>query len=161
EPITVEGFTFTDPSYRLKIIADPSFVSSAPVVSPPSPATAGFAIKNDSVSLQGIDVTAAASLSYGVQASSALAYISSVNVRGGSFLTGTGIAIRDGSVVAYSSVTVPEAVAFGVSGLGCKVAYSSGTSNSSVTKTLFVTGSSHSIIGCYLENPLGIAGYIY
>ena len=54
EQVTVQGFTTN--GFRLKIMADPTFVSSAPTVNPPVASTAAFQIANDSVTLQGIMV---------------------------------------------------------------------------------------------------------
>ncbi len=104
EQVTVQGFT--NNGYLLKIMSDPSFVSSAPVVNPPVGSTAAFQVANDSVTLQNITIITTNTVAYGVWASSAYVTLSSVNVDGGASLWDTGVALSSHSAVSYSSLTV-------------------------------------------------------
>ncbi|MDD5627639.1 MAG: fibronectin type III domain-containing protein [Elusimicrobia bacterium] len=124
QEVIVQGFV--NGGWRLSIMSDPSFVSSAPVVSPPPSTLAGFRVLNDSVTIQGISVVPAASLSYGITASSAFVTLSSVNiVDEAGHIVAAGIALSSWSVLSGSSITVRDAEGARLSGAGVSAASSS------------------------------------
>ncbi|MDD5658284.1 MAG: hypothetical protein PHF00_13615, partial [Elusimicrobia bacterium] len=78
EQVTVRGFT--NNNFRVQIMGDPGFVSSAPVVSPPAASTAAFEVRNDSVTIMQVDVAPVTSMQYGVMLSSNICRLSKVDV---------------------------------------------------------------------------------
>ncbi len=114
EQVTISGFT--NNGHLIKIMRDPTFVSSAPVVSPPSSSNA-FTITNASVTLTGFNIVPTNSENYGVNASSDYVTISSVNVidPNGLILFG-GISLSSFSFVFNSSITVRGTHAMAVVG---------------------------------------------
>ena len=94
ERVEVRGFTNND--FQFKIMSDPSFVSSAPVVNPPAFSTAGFYVQNTSVTILNVSVISTNSVSYGVYASSNYVTISSVSVSTSGNITQAGMRISSG-----------------------------------------------------------------
>jgi hypothetical protein len=155
EQVDVAGFV--NNGFRLHILADPGLIGPAPVVSPPAGSTAAFVIANDSVSLAGIDVAAAAAMPYGVLASSSFASISSVSV-GGSGLAAAGIALSSWSAVAHSSVSVQNAHGFWVSGPGNTVTASTAAAAGAGFSALYINGaSSNTVSGSFILGGAGAA----
>ncbi|MFA6004170.1 MAG: right-handed parallel beta-helix repeat-containing protein, partial [Elusimicrobiota bacterium] len=93
ETVTVEGFTNDNSS--ITIMLDP-ILTAHPTVAPAGGA-AGFVIRQASVNVFNIDVKPTGNVSYGVQASSALISISSVNVDAGGHITVAGIILSSWS----------------------------------------------------------------
>ena len=161
EQVTVQGFN--NNGYRFKIMADPAFISSAPVVTPPEGAAAGFRLLNDSVTVQGINIVSTNTVGYGIFASSASARISSVTVdavRGGmGYVTAAGIYVFSSSLVEYSSISVLAASGLSIGGPDCSVYFS--TMNNSVagaSSALYIAGvASATVAGVYARNTNGHA----
>lgn len=107
EQVTVQGFTTN--GFRLKIMADPTFVSSAPTVNPPLASTAAFRIMNDSVTLQGVMVVPTSAVPYGIVSSSADVAVSSVMVVGGAGINVAGIVLSSRNTLSNSLVIVDNA----------------------------------------------------
>ncbi|MEK9145582.1 MAG: FG-GAP-like repeat-containing protein, partial [Elusimicrobiota bacterium] len=162
EQVTVQGFT--NNGYRLKIMADPGFTSSAPVVSPPPSSAAAFLIKNASVSLQGFSILAVSTVPYaadGVSVSSGYADISRVRVEGGGF-NGAGIRLSGWSALSESAVSVLSADGIVLTGSGNTVFGSSATAGGYVVVSgptraaLRMAGaSSNTISGSFLSGGPG------
>ena len=90
---------------QLFIQRDPTFISSRPVISPPSGSSEGLLVAAASVTISGLEFrTALGTIAYGLRASSTVT-ISSVGVFGG--FTAAGIVLSSGSLLTYSSATVP------------------------------------------------------
>lgn len=106
QQVRVEGYRirgWDSPSARILIMKDPTFVSSAPVVTPPQGAWAAFKLLTDSVTVQGLTVTSTNTVPYGVYASSSFARISSVTVSG---VFGSDAVLLNGyGLLSYSTVT--------------------------------------------------------
>lgn len=116
EQVAVRNFAFTHSTNTLRIMADPTFVSSAPVVTPPAASTAAFWVQNSSVAIEHISIISTNSVSYGVWASSTHVTISSVIVNSGGLINVAGVAITSYSSISHSSVTVQDAHAGYVEG---------------------------------------------
>lgn len=141
EQVTVQGFA--NNGYQLKIMADPAFISSAPVVNPPVASTAAFQLMNDSVTVQGIDIISTNTVAYGIKASSASIAISSVNVDGGAKINTAGIALASYNTLSYSSITVQDAYALYLPGsIGAQVSYSTAQADSAGKYALYLDGAS-------------------
>ena len=154
EQVTVEGFA--NNNYRLKIIADPTFISSAPVVNPPVTSTAAFQIINDSVTVQGINIVSTNTVAYGILSSSASVNISSVNVDSGGMIWSAGIQISSYSAVSYSSITVQVADGLQLIGSNAEVSFSTMTSNNSGRSAIYIINSdSNTITHSFMSNPAG------
>ncbi len=159
EQVVVQGFT--NNGFSLKVMSDPSFVSSAPVVSPPTASTAGFLIKNASVTLQGITVRPTVLVPYGVSASSAYVTISSVNVDAGAFVSVAGIAINSWSAVSYSSITVQGTHGFLLTGTGNSISNSTAGVNNANGYALYLNGSAGNTIALSVfTNAISTAVYL-
>ena len=162
EQVTVEGIQTgrwdNNTSYRLLIMKDPTFISSSPVVSPPASSTAAFHILNDSVSVTGIDITAASAVSYGILASSANINISSVSVISGGLIGGAGIKISSYSRVDYSTINVQDAYGLWLQGIhgGASDSYISNSASGKYALYLDAV-SSAAVSGSYLLNSAGTA----
>ncbi|MFA6003375.1 MAG: right-handed parallel beta-helix repeat-containing protein, partial [Elusimicrobiota bacterium] len=164
EQITVEGFTFTYTTDTLRIMSDPSFVSSAPIIIPPQASYAGFWVKNSSVSLEHLTVITTNTVTYGVLASSSLISISSVNVDGawggGGYINVAGISLSSWNYLGYSSVTVNGSRhALSLTGSTMtRVEFSSAQANSAAYYALYLNGASSNTFTVFLaSNPTGIA----
>ncbi|MCX5786277.1 MAG: fibronectin type III domain-containing protein [Elusimicrobia bacterium] len=155
EQVTVQGFA--NNGYRLKIMADPTFVSSAPAVNPPMLSTAAFQIMNDSVTVQGINVISTNTVAYGILASSASVNISSVNVISGEKILTAGIAVSSYSTVSYSSITVQSANGLKITGSNSEVSFSTITNNTVAYSALLIFNNSDSniVTHSYISNPSG------
>ena len=154
EQVTVQGFT--NNGYRLKIMPDPTFVSSAPVVNPPESSIAAFQIMNDSVTVQGINIISTNAVSYGILASSASVFISNVNVDSGGMILGAGIQISSYSAVSYSSITVQAANGLQITGSNSQVSFSSMAGNNAANYALYIVDSdSNTVTRSYISNPAG------
>ncbi|MBI5245837.1 MAG: right-handed parallel beta-helix repeat-containing protein, partial [Elusimicrobia bacterium] len=144
EQVTVQGFT--NNGYQLKIMSDPSFVSSAPVVNPPVASTAAFQVLNSSVSLLHVSVVSTNSVSYGVSASSAYVTVSSVSVDSNGSIWTAGVAVTSNSMLSYSSITVQNAHAVFLVGQFSAVTYSSGSATGTGFHGLFLQGATTNTI---------------
>lgn len=159
EQVTIRGFT--NNGYQIRIMADPSFVSSGPVISPPAASTAAFLIANASVTLQNLIVSAAAPMPYGLSASSGYVTITGFNVYGGNLIYTAGIAVSSHSAVSNSSITVQVANGLQVAGDSSFVSSASITNNSAAYYALHLNGVSFSTITkVSLLNPSGHCGYL-
>ncbi|MEK7388952.1 MAG: right-handed parallel beta-helix repeat-containing protein [Elusimicrobiota bacterium] len=159
ERVEVRGFTNND--FQFKIMSDPSFVSSAPVVNPPAFSTAGFYVQNTSVTILNVSVISTNSVSYGVYASSAYVTISSVNVDAGGNITQAGLRISSWTAVSYSSVTVFAAHGIVVDGTFNNVTYTNSVTSGTAVNALFVNGASSNTFSVLLaSNPAGVAAKI-
>lgn len=128
EAVVVEGFRYRyweDPRYRISVMADPTFVSSAPKVAAPQGTYAAFDLRSDSVTVQGFVIQSTDTMNYGVYASSSYARISSVTISG-SFDSAALLIDRGGATVSYSTVTAES------TGSGAIKAYGGGNTISSV-----------------------------
>ncbi|MBI5245512.1 MAG: right-handed parallel beta-helix repeat-containing protein [Elusimicrobia bacterium] len=120
EQVTIQGFDTS--GFRLNILADPSFISSAPVISPPALSTAAFLIQNDSATLQNLRIVPAGAVSYGVKASSAYFTADRLVVDdAGGFIGEAGLAVSSWSAVSNSSISVPSATGLRIEGAGSSV----------------------------------------
>ena len=147
--------------YRLVIMADPTFVSSAPAVNPPVLSMAAFQIMNDSVTVQGINIISTNTVAYGILSSSASANISGVNVISGNNINGAGILISSYSAVSYSSITVQNAHGLQIEGSSSTVSFSTMTSNFSGKYALYLLGAaSNTITNSYIYSPAGDGAYL-
>lgn len=107
EAVVVDGFRYRyweDPRYRISVMADPTFVSSAPKVAAPLGTYAAFDLRVDSVTVQGFVIQSTDTMNYGVYASSSYARISSVTVSGSFNMDAVRLAGGYGTL-SYSSVT--------------------------------------------------------
>ena len=163
EQVSVQGFAFTYSTDTLSIMADPTFISSQPVVNPPALSTAAFDIINASVTIQNIAIVSTNAVSYGVYASSAYATLNQVyvstNGAAGQF-TSAGIAISSYSSVLNSSVTLntPSAFSYGfwLTGSSSTISGSTASVNSANDYALYLNGASSSTITQdYISNPNG------
>ncbi len=155
EQVTVQGFETN--GYRLKIIADPSFVSSAPVVNPPESSTAAFRILNDSVTVQGITIVSTNTVGYGILVSSTGAILSGLSIDSGGNITMAGVLLSGGALVEDSSITAR---------LACGLRAENGNSNTIRRSTItsesagyhavyFTNASSNTVEDSYILNTAG------
>ncbi|MBI3552269.1 MAG: right-handed parallel beta-helix repeat-containing protein [Elusimicrobia bacterium] len=156
EQVTIQGFT--NNGFQVKIMADPSFVSSAPVVSPPSFSTAAFQVMNASVTISGFGIVPTVAVSYGVQASSPSVTISSLSVIDNlGKISPAGVFLSSYTKVFTSSVVVVGADAFYLEGTGNLIDRSSGTANWAGVR--FNGGSGNTVDKTYLYSPVGSGMY--
>ncbi|HNW45164.1 MAG TPA: right-handed parallel beta-helix repeat-containing protein, partial [Elusimicrobiales bacterium] len=149
EQVTVQGFGST--GYRLTIMRDPTFVSSAPVVIPPEGAEAAFKILNDSVTIQGINIFSTNTVTYGVQAPNLCVRISSVNIVSNGYISAAGILLSNQGTVSYSSVTTQGANGLKVqSGLFNAIEHSTFTSTTGYPLWFNNGASSNTVTDTYL-----------
>ncbi len=160
ERIAVRNFAFTYSTNTLKIMSDPSFVSSAPVVNPPALSTAAFWIENASVTIQNISVISTNSVPYGVYASSGYLTISSVNVDSGGKIYNAGMSISSYSAILYSSVTVQNAYGAYIQGRLSRISYSTFTNDSSNFALELWNASSNTITGAFFLNQTGDTAHL-
>ena len=155
EQVTIQGFNTS--GYRLKIMADPTFTSSAPIVNPPVSSTAAFQIMNASVTVQGINIISTNPVSYGILSSSASVNISSVNVISGENIWTAGISLSSWSVLSNSSITVQNAYGLYLAGsLGTSISYTTATANSASKYALYLNNaSSNSFTQGFISNSGG------
>ncbi|MBI4376759.1 MAG: right-handed parallel beta-helix repeat-containing protein, partial [Elusimicrobia bacterium] len=159
EQVTVQNFAFTYGTNTLRIMADPTFVSSAPVINPPTSSTAAFQIANSSVTLERLNIVSTNTIAYGVQASSAHVVISSVNVDSNGNIWTAGIEISSWSVIRYASVTVQDAQGIVlVQSSSSTLASSTATAASSGFSALLLSGGSSNTITMFIaQNSQGMA----
>ncbi|MFA6004169.1 MAG: LamG-like jellyroll fold domain-containing protein, partial [Elusimicrobiota bacterium] len=159
EQVTVQGFTFSYATDTIRIMSDPSFISSAPVVNPPAASTAAFQVANSSVSLEHITVITTNTVAYGVLASSALVRISSVNVDSGGKIWTAGISLSTWNYLSYSSITVQNADAIRLVGSsGTTVAFSSAQSAGSAYSALSLVGASSNTFSVFFASSTSGSG---
>ena len=158
EQVTVQGFTPSGYTGTLvQIMADPTFVSSQPVVDPPLNSTAAFEILNDSVTLLNVGVIPTSPTVYGVEASSPNITLSSVNVNDlGGYIGAAGVNLSSSDAVSYSFITV-NSTAVVINGNLNQISYSSVTTNSSgMNAALLLNGaSSNTVAQSYFNAPNG------
>ncbi|MBI5245536.1 MAG: right-handed parallel beta-helix repeat-containing protein, partial [Elusimicrobia bacterium] len=160
EQVTVQGFT--NNGYRLTIMADPSFVSSAPVLSPLAGSTAAFQIANTSISILGINIKPTTDMYWAVRASSAQVILSSVNINDTTDkLWLAGIQLSSRSAVSYSSVTMVNAHGLYLTGELSSITQSTIQVNSAVFAAAYLEGASTNTFTLFLaSNPAGRGVYI-
>ncbi len=154
ERVTVEGFASN--GYLLKVMSDPTFVSSRPVLGPNTVATSSavFTIRNTSVVVQGLEIRPMTAMDhkYGIFASSAQVRISSVSVY--TPITTAGIVISSFSSLSYSSVTMTSAHGIQLVGSNSTISNSTATTNVlSAAALSLIAASSNSIIESNFANP--------
>lgn len=153
EQVTVQGFT--NNGYRLKIIADPTFISSAPAINPPVSSTAAFHIMNDSVTVQGINIISTNTVAYGIRSSSGSLNFSRGNIISGGKIWASGIWISSYSAVSYSSVTVQTYYGLKITGSNNEISFSTLTTNST-HYALYINGGDSNILShSYLFSATG------
>jgi len=151
--VTVEGFTNNGSS--ITIMADPSFISSAPVVSP-NGGPAGFVIKNASVNVRGFIVRPDAFVNYGVHSSSAYVTIDNVRVEHNSFINSVGVVLSSWNALSRSTVSVAGAHGVQLEGNFAAVSYSSITNNSGGSYALYINASdSNTVTQSFIANGTG------
>lgn len=159
EQVTVQGFTTN--GYRLKIMADPTFVSSMPIISPPMSSTAAFHVMNDSVTIQGFNFQSALVVYYGILSSSASVEISDVNMNGGAMISEAAISIATRSLVTDSFATADGAHGLKITGSENTVSYSTMTSALSMKYGLYLTyANNNDIFRSFVYNPNGDGAYL-
>lgn len=159
EAVTVRGFS--NNGYRLRIMGDPSFVSSAPVVSPPALSTAAFRIMNDSVTLQGLAVTAPAAVGYGVLSSSASLELSRVLVVSGGGIRTAGVSASSRTAVSDSEISAQNAFGLLLNGSGSSFSRSTVAADSPGFYAAHLAGVSGGVFtDVTFSNPSGPALYV-
>lgn len=159
EQVTVRGFS--NNGYRLRIMADPSFASSAPVVSPPASSEAAFRIINDSVTLQGLAVAAPVPVAYGVLSSSAALQLSRFMVLPGGNIGTAGVSASSRTVVSDSEISVQNAFGLLLKGSGSSLSRSTVAAVSSVFYAAHLAGvSGGTFSDAAFSNPAGRALYV-
>lgn len=162
EQIEVLNFAFTYSTNTLKIMADPSFISSAPAVNPPALSTAAFWIRNSSVTIEHVRVVSTSAVSYGIWASSAYAAISDVVVESGGMIGIAGLFVSSHSRVIRSSVSVEDAHAGWVLGEFNTVSNSTFSNNSAAGVALYLYSiTSSTVLGSNMRNQAGYAVWIH
>ncbi|MDE2313822.1 MAG: right-handed parallel beta-helix repeat-containing protein, partial [Elusimicrobia bacterium] len=154
--VTVQGFT--NNGYQLKIMADPAFVGSAPVISPPTAATAAFDIMNASVTIQEVTIQPVGSLNDGILVSSPSVVVASVTINDpSSYISGAGISLGGFDTVQNSTVSVQSASGIMLNGSGNVISASSVTDNSPNNHALiFEAGASgNQVSNSYFANSSG------
>ncbi|MBI5239228.1 MAG: right-handed parallel beta-helix repeat-containing protein, partial [Elusimicrobia bacterium] len=153
EQVGVQGFA--NNGFRLSILADPALIGPAPTVSPPAASTGAFVVRNDSVTIAGINVLGAFPMPYGVLASSADIVLSSVNVDGGGSIRHAGIAISSWTSVLDSSVTVQNAYGLWVTGTGNAVTASTMAASGIAEPAIYLNGASwNTVTRCRAEGGI-------
>jgi formylglycine-generating enzyme required for sulfatase activity len=152
EQVTVQGFTTN--GYRLKIMADPTFISSAPAINAPAASLAAFQLRSPNVTVHGINIISTNTVSYGILSSAANTEISSVNVISGGMIGSAGIQISSYSAVTCSSITVQSAYGLRLTGKDNKISFSTMTCLGSAA--LYIdSASSNTVKSSYISNPSG------
>ena len=103
--------------HRLTLMPDPA-LAGKPVLIGVSPALAALVIKNEGVTVYGLDVTPAYSMEYGIMASSSGVHISSLTITGGDKVSEAALYISSYGVVDLSTFTAfaaPGVLATGAS----------------------------------------------
>jgi len=162
ESVTVEGFTFSSPDYTLAIMADPSFISSAPVVIAPT-AAAAFWIKNSQVSLANITIVATNTVNYGILASSADVMLSNISVQdSGGNISVAGISLSSHSALNFSSVTVQNAYGLWLTTGAIQTGVFFSTVQANDFGLYLTSASSNSVVGSslYGSGPGGAGAYL-
>ncbi|MFA6004384.1 MAG: right-handed parallel beta-helix repeat-containing protein, partial [Elusimicrobiota bacterium] len=158
EQVTVAGgFTFTYSTDTIRIMSDPSFISSAPVVNPPVKSTAAFQVANSSVSLEHLTIITTNTVAYGVLISSALVRLSSMSVDAGGHIATAGIRLSTWSHLSYSSITVQNANAIQIIGSsGTTIAFSSAQAGSG--SAIYLNGASSNTFSVFFASSTGNHG---
>lgn len=151
EAVVVAGFT--NNAYRLKIMGDPSFTSTAPVVTPPGASFAGFDVRRASVTLANLKVLSPDNEMYGVRATSPSLLVSSVGVRiAENLITHSGADIASGVLLSSSSEISDSDIyakfmdAIHLSGGGSLVLRSTATGVASQRVAVRMTANSGSVV---------------
>lgn len=156
EQVTVEGFE--EVRYRLQIMKDPTFISSGPVVNPPTGSFAAFRVYTDSVTLQGIDIVSTNTVAYGVFSSSSVLSVYGANVISGGKISVAGIRLSSYSAVAYSSVTVQNADGLRLTGRSNAVSFSTIASGGNGNFAIeILAGDFNTVANSYVFNSAGWA----
>lgn len=164
EQVGVNGFVSN--GFRLTIMADPTFISSAPVIRPPLGSTAAFVVASDSVTLARFSVSPISAAAYGVLASSGFVSISSVNISDpGGKIWLAGMSFAGPASVDHSSVAVLNAYALRLStgSDGDRITQSTFTSTRGGQggAAAFVVGASSAIfVQDYFQDFPGIGLYL-
>ena len=139
------------------ILGDPSFTSSAPVVSPPAGSTAAFRVLQPFVEIARFGIRATNAMPYGVRGEGTNLRLSSVSVAGGSLIYTAGVTIPGTGDISFSSVTVGDAHGIEFSGSGA-ISFSS-ASNASSTRFAVSAVSAFGLVvsDSYLSNGTGSA----
>jgi hypothetical protein len=129
----------TNNDYFLRIFGDPSFTSSAPVVSPLPLSTAAFIVQNASVSISGLQILPTSAMPYGILASSSQLVLSSVSVLdAGGLVYTAGIRVSSWTSLSHSSIAVQDTHGVYVTGVGSTVSYSTVTNLSAGSYALYL-----------------------
>src|SRR3989339_282301 len=129
EQVDIQGFD--NAGWPLRILADPSMISSMPVIAPPLNSTAAFQVMNASVTLEHPAIRPEVMVPYGIIASSAHVTISSAVVHGSARIYVAALDVKDWSTITAASVTMSGGSAISVNGANNLVAYSSATNGTS------------------------------
>ncbi|MBI3298707.1 MAG: right-handed parallel beta-helix repeat-containing protein [Elusimicrobia bacterium] len=149
--------------YRLKILSDPAMLSTATPIIPPVNSTAAFVVWNASVTIGGFNVISTNSVSYGVLASSANIFISSVNVDSGGNVKVAGMLLGSHNTLSNSSVTVQAAhgISLPAASSMTTVSYSTAQANGGGTRALYLNGAdSNTVTGSYIHSLAGHCAYL-
>jgi len=148
-------------AYRVRIMADPTFISSAPAVNPPLGSAAAFAIYNDSVSVIGVNVVSTNTVPFGIFSSSPSIEIASVSVISGGSITDSAIALSSFSWVWRSTVTAQAAHAVKLTGRDNHVAESYLTSDGAAARGLYLQAAdSNTVTASYIHSALDAAALV-
>ncbi len=150
EQVTIQGFV--NNGYQLTIMADPSFVSTAPVINPPVASTAAFQIMNTSVTLYHLMAIPTHAVTYGVSASSAYVTITSMSVDSGGRIWGAGIAVSSWTMVSGASVTVQAGYGLLATGSTNTISASSFGGSAAGIGLYFDGSSSNTVSGCFISS---------
>ncbi|MFI5362085.1 MAG: beta strand repeat-containing protein, partial [Elusimicrobiota bacterium] len=165
---TVTVANFVNNGFSLTIEDDPSFVSSAPTLSPilTGGNAAVFSITNASVTIRGINISPSTNFKYGLFVSSANVVISSVNVQDAvGEITTAGIVLSSWTTVSYTSVTVGGSVTNGFwlpGSTATTVSYSTAvvTFLNNANDALWLNGASSNTFTVFTaSNPYGYGVY--
>ncbi|MEW5907174.1 MAG: right-handed parallel beta-helix repeat-containing protein [Elusimicrobiota bacterium] len=152
--VTVQGFT--NNGYRVRIMAEPG---GGPVtVSPQGGETAGFLLRNSSVTIENMEVIPAAVMPYGVLASSDNITLSGVTVVSAGSISSAGIRVSSFSSISNAAVVTENAAAIHLAGSSNTVAASGADNVSGTYPALLIDGGHYnSVTGSSLKNYEGPA----
>ncbi|MBI4352093.1 MAG: fibronectin type III domain-containing protein, partial [Elusimicrobia bacterium] len=155
EQVTVQGME--NNGYRLKILADPAFVSSSPAVSPPAASNAAFRVLNASVTISGFRIVPSTAVPYGIRVSSEAAALLNVDVQdAGGNISVAGIALSTACSVSGSTAAVAGAYGIYLNGSGNTLSNTLSRSNSGLYAAVHLAGASSNIFQVVTaSNPAG------
>ncbi|MHB2025852.1 MAG: right-handed parallel beta-helix repeat-containing protein [Elusimicrobiota bacterium] len=158
ETVAVQGFTTN--GYQVKIMADPTFVSSAPVISPPTAAVAALNIQNSSVTIQGLAITPMLGLSEGILVSSPDVVINNVFINDPSgFISGAGIYLGSSNNTISQSTITTGGYAVELAGTSDSSINQSAITSSGNDALLFLGASSNTVSSSRISGAV-MAAYI-